>query len=68
MSEQKKTTRKKIAANETYKKIMADHFYEMDKAVKSGSKKIAWNTSVGPAELLRGMGFLVYYPDSCIKK
>jgi benzoyl-CoA reductase/2-hydroxyglutaryl-CoA dehydratase subunit BcrC/BadD/HgdB len=64
MSEQKKTTRKKIAATETCKKIMADHFYEMDAEVKSGSKKIAWNTSVGPAELLRGMGFLVYYPEN----
>jgi benzoyl-CoA reductase/2-hydroxyglutaryl-CoA dehydratase subunit BcrC/BadD/HgdB len=64
MSEEKKVTRKKIEATKVCKKIMADHFYEMDEAAKTGSKKIAWCTSVGPAELLRGMGFLVYYPEN----
>jgi len=43
---------------------MADHFLEMDRAVKEGTQKIAWCTSVGPAELLRGMGFLVYFPEN----
>lgn len=64
MSEEKKSTRKKIEAAKVCKKIMADHFYEMDEAVKTGSHKIAWCTSVGPAELLRGMGFLVYFPEN----
>ncbi|MFP4085854.1 MAG: 2-hydroxyacyl-CoA dehydratase subunit D [Desulfobacteraceae bacterium] len=64
MPEEKKTTRKKIEATKACKKLMADHFYEMDEAVKTGSKKIAWCTSVGPAELLRGMGFLVYFPEN----
>ncbi len=56
--------RKNFAAGKTLKKIMADHFYELDEASKTGSKKIAWCTSVGPAELLRGMGFLVYFPEN----
>ncbi len=56
--------RKSIAAAKVCKKIMADHFYEMDEAAKTGSPKIAWCTSVGPAELLRGMGFLVYFPEN----
>jgi benzoyl-CoA reductase/2-hydroxyglutaryl-CoA dehydratase subunit BcrC/BadD/HgdB len=43
---------------------MADHFLDMDRAVKEGTQKIAWCTSVGPAELLRGMGFLVYFPEN----
>jgi benzoyl-CoA reductase/2-hydroxyglutaryl-CoA dehydratase subunit BcrC/BadD/HgdB len=64
MPEEKKPIRKQIVATKTLKKIMADHFYELDEAAKTGSKKIAWNTSVGPAELLRGMGFLVYYPEN----
>ena len=64
MTEEKKTSRKQIAAAKTLKKFMADYFYEMDDAAKSGSQKIAWCTSVGPAELLRGMGFLVYYPEN----
>ncbi|MGD8388154.1 MAG: 2-hydroxyacyl-CoA dehydratase family protein [Desulfobacteraceae bacterium] len=64
MPETKEVPRKSIAAASVCKKVMADHFYEMDEAVKKGSPKIAWCTSVGPAELLRGMGFLVYYPEN----
>ena len=64
MPEEKSTTRKEIAAGKTLKKIMADHFREMDEAAKTGKRKIAWCTSVGPAELLRGMGFLVYFPEN----
>lgn len=56
--------RKKIEATKMCKKLMADHFLEMDEAVKTGSRKIAWCTSVGPAEILRGMGFLVYFPEN----
>jgi benzoyl-CoA reductase/2-hydroxyglutaryl-CoA dehydratase subunit BcrC/BadD/HgdB len=64
MNDEKKTLRKQFACGKTLKKLMADHFYEMDEASKTGSKKIAWCTSVGPGELLRGMGFLVYYPEN----
>lgn len=64
MSEEKKVTRKKIEATGTMNKYMADYFYELDRASKSGEKKIAWCTSVGPAELLLSMGFLVYYPEN----
>lgn len=55
---------KPINAAKTLAKIMADYFYEMDHAAKSGQKKVAWCTSVGPAELLRAMGFLVYFPEN----
>lgn len=43
---------------------MADYFYELDAAAKDESKKVAWCTSVGPAELLLSFGFLVYYPEN----
>lgn len=56
--------RKEFAATELLKKIMADHFHELDEASRAGSRKIAWCTSVGPAELLRSMGFLVYFPEN----
>ncbi len=46
------------------KRIMEDHFRELDRAAAEGSPKIAWCTSVGPAELLRGMGYLVYFPEN----
>ena len=64
MTEQTQGTFKKIAATKACKKLMADHFYELDEAARTGSRKIAWCTSVGPAELLRGMGFLVYFPEN----
>ncbi len=43
---------------------MADYFYELDAAANDESKKVAWCTSVGPAELLLSFGFLVYYPEN----
>ena len=64
MSEEKKLKRKKIEATGKMNQYMADYFYELDKASKTGDKKIAWCTSVGPAELLLSMGFLVYYPEN----
>lgn len=62
--EKKKVAFKKIAAAGMMKKVMANHFYDLDAAAKSGSPKVAWCTSVGPAELLRGMGYLVYFPEN----
>ena len=59
-----KIKRLQIKASKKLKTIMAQHFLELDEAAKTGSKKIAWCTSVGPAELLRGMGFLVYFPEN----
>ncbi|QTA86565.1 2-hydroxyacyl-CoA dehydratase subunit D [Desulfonema magnum] len=64
MAEEKKPVRKKIKATGEMQRIMADYFYEMDDAAKTGKKKIAWCTSVGPAELLRAMGLLVHFPEN----
>ena len=64
MREEKKIAIKKIQATGMMRKIMADYFYELDKASKEGSPKIAWCTSVGPAELLLSLGFLVHYPEN----
>jgi benzoyl-CoA reductase/2-hydroxyglutaryl-CoA dehydratase subunit BcrC/BadD/HgdB len=64
VAEGKQAEIKKIAAAKTLRKLMADHFYELDRAAKEGHPKIAWCTSVGPAELLRAMGFLVYFPEN----
>ncbi len=64
MPETKKPLRKKIKATGLMNKYMADYFYGLDAASKSRDKKIAWCTSVGPAELLHSFGFLVYYPEN----
>ena len=64
VAEARKAEIKKIAAAKTMRRLMADHFYELDRAAKEGHPKIAWCTSVGPAELLRAMGFVVYFPEN----
>jgi benzoyl-CoA reductase/2-hydroxyglutaryl-CoA dehydratase subunit BcrC/BadD/HgdB len=64
MSEEKKPIRKKIAAAGEMQRIMAEYFYELNAADKTRSRKIAWCTSVGPAEILRSMGFLVHFPEN----
>ncbi len=43
---------------------MANYFSRLKDAVDTGNKKIAWCTSVGPAELLYAMGFEVYFPEN----
>jgi benzoyl-CoA reductase/2-hydroxyglutaryl-CoA dehydratase subunit BcrC/BadD/HgdB len=55
---------KRLESSKVLGKFMADYYYELDNAAKTGEKKIAWCTSVGPAEILRAMGFLVYFPET----
>jgi benzoyl-CoA reductase/2-hydroxyglutaryl-CoA dehydratase subunit BcrC/BadD/HgdB len=64
MTEEKKTTRKKIQAADRMNRIMADYFYDLNEAATTGNRKVAWCTSVGPAELLRAMGFAVHFPEN----
>jgi benzoyl-CoA reductase/2-hydroxyglutaryl-CoA dehydratase subunit BcrC/BadD/HgdB len=64
MSDKKGAPRKRINAARDLGKFMADYYYELDQASKTKTKKIAWCTSVGPAEILRAMGFLVYFPET----
>lgn len=56
--------RKQIVAVIELKRILVKHFCELDEAAKTRKQKVAWCTSVGPAEILRAMGFLVYYPEN----
>jgi benzoyl-CoA reductase/2-hydroxyglutaryl-CoA dehydratase subunit BcrC/BadD/HgdB len=64
MAEAQRAEIRRIAAAKTMRKLMADHFYELDRAAKAGHPKVAWCTSVGPAELLRALGFVVYFPEN----
>ena len=64
VEKQKGSVFKKIQATKQMKEIMEQHFREMDEAAKTKSRKIAWCTSVGPAELLRAAGFLVFFPEN----
>ena len=64
MADESKTARKKIKATDTMNRLMADYFYGLHEAANSGEQKVAWCTSVGPAELLRAMGFAVHFPEN----
>lgn len=46
------------------KQIMSDYYYELDSAAKNKEEKVAWCSSVGPAEILRSLGFYVYFPEN----
>ncbi len=64
MPEEKKVVRRKIAAAADLNNFMRDYYLELDAAAKKGAPKIAWCTSVGPAEILRAFGFQVYFPET----
>jgi benzoyl-CoA reductase/2-hydroxyglutaryl-CoA dehydratase subunit BcrC/BadD/HgdB len=55
--------RKEIAATKKMKAVMGDYFGELARSKEEG-RKMAWCTSVGPAELLRALGFDVYFPEN----
>ena len=50
----------KIKSTENLKELMKEYFLSLN----SGKKKVAWCTSVGPAELLRSFGFEVFFPEN----
>jgi len=56
--------RKKILAVKELNQIMSDYYHELDHASKSDEKKVAWCSSVGPAEILRTLEFEVYFPEN----
>jgi benzoyl-CoA reductase/2-hydroxyglutaryl-CoA dehydratase subunit BcrC/BadD/HgdB len=63
VSEQKSVI-KKIRSTGPMRQLMGDYFKELDEASRTGGAKVAWCTSVGPAELLRALGYLVYFPEN----
>jgi benzoyl-CoA reductase/2-hydroxyglutaryl-CoA dehydratase subunit BcrC/BadD/HgdB len=59
-----KSAIKKIRSTGAMRDVMGEYFLELDEASRTGSAKVAWCTSVGPAELLRSFGFRVYFPEN----
>jgi benzoyl-CoA reductase/2-hydroxyglutaryl-CoA dehydratase subunit BcrC/BadD/HgdB len=64
MAEPKKPLINKLRSVEPLRQLMRDYFNELDEAATTGSAKVAWCTSVGPAELLRSFGFRVHFPEN----
>ncbi|NOZ46365.1 MAG: 2-hydroxyacyl-CoA dehydratase [Chlorobi bacterium] len=54
----------KLQSTSQLRTTMGDYFNRLKNAAETGHKKIAWCTSVGPAELLYSMGFEVYFPEN----
>jgi benzoyl-CoA reductase/2-hydroxyglutaryl-CoA dehydratase subunit BcrC/BadD/HgdB len=64
MADEKTTSRKRIQATGPMNRIMADYYHGLSDAVATGNQKVAWCTSVGPAELLRALGYAVFFPEN----
>lgn len=64
MADEKKQLLRRLDSAKELSRFMADYYYELNEAALSGKQKIAWCTSVGPAELLRGLGYLIYFPET----
>lgn len=64
MKSQESKRFKPFEASGALKAIMTSHFTELARAKTDNRRKVAWCTSVGPAELLRAMGFLVFFPEN----
>ena len=56
--------RKKIEASIKLNQIMSDYYHELDHASKNDNEKVAWCSSVGPAEILQSLDFKVYFPEN----
>jgi len=54
---------KDFEASKTMRGVMGQYFMALMGPEATGTK-IAWCTSVGPAELLRALGFEVYFPEN----
>lgn len=44
--------------------LMADSFRECDAAARDPRGRVAWCSSVGPVELLRALGYAVFFPEN----
>lgn len=54
----------KLQSVNQLRSTMDNYFVRLKEAAEEGKKKVAWCTSVGPAELLYSMGFEVYFPEN----
>ncbi|MFX0050177.1 MAG: 2-hydroxyacyl-CoA dehydratase subunit D [Candidatus Hodarchaeota archaeon] len=57
-------TRQPIRSAKDLKRIATTYYQDLDSAVKDPSRKVAWCSSVGPAELLIAFDYDVYYPEN----
>ncbi len=64
MSTQPKSLEAPLRSTARLKQVMADHFTTLDRAARERTAPVAWCTSVGPVELLRALGYQVFFPEN----
>jgi benzoyl-CoA reductase/2-hydroxyglutaryl-CoA dehydratase subunit BcrC/BadD/HgdB len=58
------TERDPLKATERLKDVMGAHFAAVHRAARERTAPVAWCTSVGPVELLRALGYEVFFPEN----
>src|SRR5512137_813488 len=53
-----------LASGVRLKEVMGAHFADVDRAARERTAPVAWCTSVGPVELLRALGYQVFFPEN----
>lgn len=53
-----------LASAAVLKDLVAAHFAAVDRAARERTAPVAWCTSVGPVELLRALGYEVFFPEN----
>lgn len=53
-----------IKAADTMRALLKNYFEDLHAASVDPGRKVAWLSSVGPAELVRSFGFEVYFPEN----
>jgi len=64
MTQKTKQLLQRLQSAQTISRYMENHYHALNEAARSGRRKIAWCTSVGPAELLRSLGYRIYFPET----
>ncbi len=63
-AEQKHRGRVPLRSTSAFQKLLGEYFVDLDQAAQDPKRKVAWLSSVGPVELVRAMGFEVYFPEN----
>ncbi len=55
---------KPLESTKKLKEILKNYYQELYEASKDDDQKVAWCSSIGPAEILVAAGFKVYFPEN----
>jgi benzoyl-CoA reductase/2-hydroxyglutaryl-CoA dehydratase subunit BcrC/BadD/HgdB len=64
MPSQPRGAQAELESTARLKDLMTAHFTGVDRAARQRTAPVAWCTSVGPVELLRALGYEVFFPEN----